>query len=296
MATIRIHGIPIDFGQNRRGVDMGPSAIRYAGLRARLHALGWHVTECGNVLVPDIHTTTAHQDDIPNAHNSTAIATVAHASARAMHDAIRADEIAIFLGGDHSCAIGTLVGSLQRPHLGVVWVDAHGDFNTPQTTPSGNVHGMVVSTVMGMCPAPLAFGSPTLHANQIVMIALRDLDGAERIALRASGILVFTMHDIDELGIATVMRRTLAHLANARTLHVSFDMDALDPAVAPGVGTPVSGGLSVREAHFIMEALCDDGRVRALDLVEVNPILDDHNRTAALAVDLAASLFGQRIL
>lgn len=295
MATIRIHGIPIDFGQNRRGVDMGPSAIRYADLTRRLQALGWQVDECGNVAVPDIQTST-HLNDIPNAHNSTAIATVAHASAAAMHAAIAADDIAVFLGGDHSCAIGTLVGSLQRPQLGVVWVDAHADFNTPQTTPSGNVHGMVVSSVMGMCPAPLAFDHPPLRADQIVMIAIRDLDHAERIALRASGILVFTMHDIDELGIATVMRRALTHLASAHTLHVSFDMDALDPTVAPGVGTPVSGGLSVREAHFVMETLCDDGRVRALDLVEINPILDQHNRTAALAVDLAASLFGQRIL
>lgn len=295
MATIRIHGIPIDFGQNRRGVDMGPSAIRYAGLSGRLAALGWHIHEYGNVVVPDIQTST-HADDTPQAHNSTAIATVAHASATAMRAAIAADEIAVFLGGDHSCAIGTIVGSLQRARLGVIWVDAHADFNTPHTTPSGNVHGMVVSSTMGMCPPPLHFPPPYLRADQIVMIAVRDLDSQERIALRQSGILVFTMRDIDELGIATVMHRTRNHLADADTLHVSFDMDALDPTVAPGVGTPVSGGLSIREAHFIMETLCDDGRVRALDLVEINPILDQLNRTAELAVDLAASLFGQRIL
>lgn len=295
MATLRIHGIPIDFGQSRRGVDMGPSAIRYAGLHTRLAALGWDIKECGNIAVPDIQIST-HADDLANAHNSTAIATVAHASAQAMRAAIHADDIAIFLGGDHSSAIGTIVGSLQRPRLGVVWVDAHGDFNTPHTSPSGNVHGMVVSTVMGMCPPPLHFSTPMLTAQQIVMIAIRDLDTAERHALRESGILVFTMRDIDELGIATVMRRSLDHLADAATLHVSFDMDALDPTVAPGVGTPVSGGLSMREAHFIMETLCDDGRVRALDLVEINPILDQFNQTAERAVDLAASLFGQRIL
>ena len=159
MATIRIHGIPIDFGQSRRGVDMGPSAIRYAGLSGRLAALGWHIHECGNVIVPDIQTST-HADDIPQAHNSTAIATVAHASATAMQAAIAADDIAVFLGGDHSCAIGTILGSLQRARLGVIWVDAHADFNTPHTTPSGNVHGMVVSSTMGMCPPPRQIPPP----------------------------------------------------------------------------------------------------------------------------------------
>lgn len=295
MSAIHLHGIPMDFGQNRRGVDMGPSALRYAGLVARLSAIGWRVHECGNIAIPDIHDS-IHPDDPANAHHATAIATVARACTAAMHRVIDADGIAVFLGGDHSCAIGTLAGSLRRPHLGVVWVDAHADFNTPTTTPSGNVHGMVVSSVMGMCPPPLRSVEPLLQPTQIVMIAIRDLDNGERHALRASGILVFTMRDIDELGIATVMQRTVAHLAYADAIHVSFDMDALDPTVAPGVGTPVSGGLSTREAHFIMESLCDDGRVRALDLVEVNPILDQYNRTAELAVALIASLFGQRIL
>ncbi len=290
---IRIHGIPMDIGQNRRGVDMGPSAIRYAGLQTRLETLGWAVRDYGNLSIPD-HS---NDDVLPNALNSAAVATVAQQAYAAMLDAVAADATSIFLGGDHSCAIGTLAGSLTRPgQTGFVWVDAHADFNTPDTSPSGNVHGMVVASVMGRCPAPLQIGDHILKPEHIVMIAIRDLDQQERIALRASGIQVFTMRDIDELGMATVIRRTQHVLAGCDALHVSFDMDSLDPSIAPGVGTPVSGGLSIREAHLIMELLADDGRVRALDLVEVNPILDQYNRTAELAVDLIGSLFGQRIL
>lgn len=292
---IAIHGIPMDIGQMRRGVDMGASAIRYAGLQARLQNLGWHVTDMGNISIPD----TGHHpsDDIPNAHNSTAVAEIAQQAYRAMQRTITNHQIAIFLGGDHSCAIGTLAGSITRPErTGVIWVDAHADFNTPSTSPSGSVHGMVVSSVMGMCPPPLQIGTTPLAPDQIVMIAIRDLDREERIALRQSGITVYTMRDIDEHGIATVMRRALEHLHDVAAIHVSFDMDSLDPTVAPGVGTPVSGGLSIREAHLIMEVLHDTQKVVALDLVEVNPILDQYNRTAELAVDLTSSLFGQRIL
>ena len=293
---IRIYGIPMDLGQRRRGVDMGPSAIRYAGLYERLSALGWLVRDHGNIAVPD-HQLLDHHNDIANAHNSTAVAQVAQASFAAMQATIHDHEIAIFLGGDHSCALGTLAGAHTRPEpIGVIWVDAHADFNTPATSPSGNVHGMVVSAALGLCPAPLQIGTSFIQAHQVVMIAIRDLDPAERMALRTSGILVITMRDIDEHGMAIMMRRALTHLHTAATIHVSFDMDALDPSIAPGVGTPVSGGLSIREAHLIMETLCDDGRVQSLDLVEVNPILDQFNHTATLAVDLTASLFGQRIL
>jgi arginase len=291
-SPIRIHGIPMDIGQSRRGVDMGPSAIRYAGLQGRLEALGWQVTDAGNIAVPEVAS-----DPIGNAHHSAGVATVAHHTFAAMQRCIAAEEIAVFLGGDHSCAIGTIAGSLTRPgRTGVIWVDAHADFNTPTTSPSGNVHGMVVSCVMGNCPEPLRIGPQRLHAPDIVMIAIRDLDPRERIALRDSGIKVFTMRDIDELGMAGVMRTTQQLLGDCQSLHVSFDMDSLDPSIAPGVGTPVSGGLSIREAHLIMELLADDGRVRALDIVEVNPILDQYNRTAELAVALTGSLFGQRIL
>lgn len=293
---IRIHGIPMDLGQRRRGVDMGPSAIRYAGLLERLTALGWQVSDHGNILVPDQHQLDT-PTDIPNAHNSGAVAHVAEASFAAMQFALKNNEIALFLGGDHSCAIGTMAGAHSgTKQLGIIWVDAHADFNTPHTSPSGNVHGMVVSSAMGLCPPPLKIGTSFIQAQQIVMIAIRDLDPAERIALRASGIMVITMRDIDEHGMAIMLSKGLNHLQNASAIHVSFDMDALDPSIAPGVGTPVSGGLSIREAHLIMETLCDDGRVQSLDLVEVNPILDQFNHTARLAVDLTASLFGQRIL
>lgn len=293
--SIAIHGIPMDIGQMRRGVDMGASAIRYAGLSARLDNLGWQVTDMGNIHIPD--TTHHPSDDLPNAHNSGAVAAIAHQAYRAMQQTIAQQQVAIFLGGDHSCAIGTLAGSITRPgRTGVIWVDAHADFNTPTTSPSGNVHGMVVSSVMGMCPPPLQIGTTRLSPDQIVMIAIRDLDRAERIALRQSGITVYTMRDIDEHGMATIMRNALTHLNDVDGIHVSFDMDSLDPTVAPGVGTPVSGGLSIREAHLIMELLHDSKKVVALDLVEVNPILDQFNRTAELAVDLTCSLFGQRIL
>ncbi len=294
-AQIRIHGLPMDIGQNRRGVDMGPSAIRYAGLADRLTALGYHVDDAGNIdTTAGTSTADAH---LANAHHAAGVAAIAAASYNAMQVDIAADAVAIFLGGDHSCALGTVAGSLTRPgRTGVLWVDAHADFNTPVTSPSGNVHGMVVASLMGMCPSPLRIGTDPLAASDIIMLAIRDLDREERSSLRASGITVYTMRDIDEQGIPAIMRRIQLQFSTCECLHVSFDMDSLDPSIAPGVGTPVSGGLSIREAHLIMELLCDDGRVRALDLVEVNPILDHLNRTAELAVDLTASLFGQRII
>lgn len=293
---IAIYGAPMDLGQKRRGVDMGPSAIRYAKLRPRLERLGLTVTDYGNVSVPGMEQVES-QDTDPKAHNAVAIAAVAAQIRQSVMSSIERDETAIILGGDHSVAMGTVSAALTRPgRVGVLWIDAHGDFNTPETTPSGNVHGMVVTSLMGRCPLPLIFGEKHLQPEQIVMIGIRDLDSQERVALRESHIPVMTMREIDENGIAAVTRNALATLGDVDSLHISFDMDSLDPTIAPGVGTPVPGGLSIREAHLLMEILCDDGRVRSLDLVEVNPILDEYNRTAELAVDLAASLFGQRII
>jgi arginase len=293
---IAIYGAPMDLGQKRRGVDMGPSAIRYANLRSRLERLGLTVTDYGNVPVPGMEQVESEDTD-PTAHNAVAIAAVAAQIRQSVMSSIERDETAIILGGDHSVAMGTVSAALTRPgRVGVLWIDAHGDFNTPETTPSGNVHGMVVTSLMGRCPPPLIFGEKRLQPEQIVMIAIRDLDSQERVALRESRIPVMTMREIDENGIAAVTHNALAILGDVDTLHISFDMDSLDPTIAPGVGTRVPGGLSIREAHLLMEILCDDGRVRSLDLVEVNPILDEYNRTAELAVDLAASLFGQRIL
>lgn len=293
---LRLYGVPIDLGQNRRGVDMGPSAIRYAGLQKRLEQLGLEVHDKGNIGAPGI-------EQVPDAPAETrmrqarAIAEVCRHVHAAMLDTIAAGERAVFLGGDHSIALGTVSAALCRPgRVGVIWVDTHADFNTPETTPSGSVHGMVVAALMGLCPPPLVIGECLLRPDQIVMIGIHDLDPEERIALRNSGIKVMTMRAIDENGMADVMRAALRVLGNVDAIHVSFDMDSLDPSIAPGVGTPVSGGLTIREAHLLMEMLADDERVCSLDLVEVNPILDHRNRTAEVAVDLAASLFGQQIL
>ena len=296
--TVCVYGVPMDLGQNRRGVDMGPSAIRYAGLQARLLNLGWDVRDCGNIHVPVSEAVVMEEyaDGYPAYHLS-AIARVAQDVYDAMRATIETDERAIFLGGDHSISLGSVAGALYRSEpVGVIWVDAHGDFNTPQTSHSGNIHGMVVSALCGLGPDALRVGERLLTADRIVYIGVRDLDAEERVALRESGITVRTMRDIDEHGMAQVMTSALEHLAGVSAIHVSFDMDSLDPTVAPGVGTPVPGGLSYREAHLVMEMLADDGRVRSLDLVEVNPILDNINSTARTAVEMAASLFGQRIL
>jgi arginase len=292
---IRIFGVPMDLGQNRRGVDMGPSAIRYAGLQKRLENLGLTIYDGGNISVPGLEEVKGTGEE--NAHHAGAIAAVNQRIYDAMLSVIAADETAVFLGGDHSIAMGTISAALTRAQrVGVLWIDTHGDFNTPITSPSGNVHGMVVASLMGLCPPPLQFGERRLRSSEIVMIGTRELDLEERLALRQSGIKVMTMRDIDENGMAEVVRASLRILGDVSTLHISFDMDSLDPTVAPGVGTPVSGGLTIREAHLLMEMLADDGRVRSLDLVEVNPILDEYNRTAQVAVELAASLFGQRII
>ncbi|MCB9450177.1 MAG: arginase [Anaerolineaceae bacterium] len=285
----------MDLGQNRRGVDMGPSAIRYAGLQSRLQRLGLTVVDKGNIHVRGMEEV----DLLPGeerAHHANAIAAVAHDVHDRMLETIQSGDAAIFMGGDHSMAIGTISAALERGSLGVVWVDAHGDFNTPETTPSGNVHGMVVAALMGLCPPPLVVGEHRLRPDQIVMIGIRDLDDEEREAIRRTGIKVITMSDIDKVGMADVVHATLRILGNVDHIHVSFDMDSLDPSVAPGVGTAVPGGLTYREAHLLMEMLADDGRVCSLDLVEVNPILDQGNCTGQMAVDLTASLFGQRII
>lgn len=293
---VRIYGVPMDLGQKRRGVDMGPSAIRYAGLKERLERIGLTVRDGGNLSVPIAEQIQQNPADV-RAYNATAIGDVCQNVHDVAFDALSAGERLICLGGDHSVSIGSVAAALERePDAGVLWVDAHGDFNTPQTTPSGNVHGMVVAALMGRCPPNLTIGSQRLRPEQVVMIAIRDLDTEERRELIASGIRVFTMRDIDEQGVASIAQQAMAHLKNAPVLHVSLDMDSMDPQVVRGVGTPVAGGLTFREAHLLMEMLADDGRVRSLDIVEVNPILDTRNETAKVAVDLASSLFGQRIL
>lgn len=295
-SVLRIFGVPMDLGQRRRGVDMGPSAIRYAGLSSRLERLGRTVRDGGNISAP-VAEQIDHTDDDGLMHNAEAVGTVCRAVHERMREVIAAGEIGVFLGGDHSMSLGTVSAALTRPErLGVLWIDAHGDFNTPLTSPSGNVHGMVVAALMGLCPPELTIGEARLQPDQIVYIGIRDLDDEEKKALTRTGIRVFTMREIDERGMATIMRDALVSLKDCQALHVSLDMDSLEPQIAPGVGTPVPGGLTYREAHLCMEMLADDGRVCSLDIVEVNPILDRENQTARLAVELSSSLFGQRIL
>lgn len=303
METIRIFGVPMDLGQTRRGVDMGPSAVRYAGLQERLERLGYEVHDGGNIIVPQpeqVREDSPKPQSVPleKARCLPEVTQVCQRIYEQTEACVNAHERVIFLGGDHSISIGTVAGIARRETVGLLWVDAHGDYNTPDSTPSGNIHGMSVATLLGKGAEELVnigYAGPKLRPDQVVMIGIRDLDGLERTRLRESGIMVFTMRQIDELGMATVIRMALDHLRNFKALHVSLDLDGLDPEVAPGVGTPVPGGLNYREAHLLMEILADSGKVRSLDIVEINPILDHQNITGKLAVELAASLFGQRI-
>lgn len=293
--TIRIIGVPIDLGQDQRGVDMGPSAIRYAGLSAALKALGYPLHDAGNLYVP-VRDALANQkqgDFLP------AIQQVCQMVYEAAAQAVAADEIPLFLGGDHSLAIGTIGGMTSREAAGVIWVDAHGDANRPQTSPSGNVHGMPLAALMGEgFPELVNVGRPgaKLEGKDVVMIGIRDLDEGERSWLRQSGIRVYTMRELDERGMSAVIRESLTALEHVSRIHVSLDMDSLDPTQAPGVGTPSSGGISYREAQLLMEIIADSDKLCSADIVEINPILDHENRTARMAVELAASLFGKSIL
>lgn len=304
LPAIRILGIPMDLGQERRGVDMGPSAVRYAGLFERLQQLGYQVEDAGNVPVPTRNERRVRQHawtelKCGGLRHLPEVVAACEAIYAVAKECAPTPEIPIFLGGDHSIAIGTVAGTASAGPLGLIWIDAHGDFNTPETSPSGNIHGMPLATLLGDgCEDLVNLGhpGPKLKPQEVAMIGVRDLDPQERERLAVSGIHVYTMRDVDELGMATVARRALSHLNHLSRLHVSLDMDALDPSVAPGVGTPVPGGLSYREAHLLMEILAESRRVASIDVVEINPILDDRNRTAEVAVKLVASLLGQRIL
>lgn len=292
---IRIIGVPIDLGQSRRGVDMGPSAIRYAGLFRRIQQIGYDVEDAGNIEV-DVRDTLSKKE------SPSYLKSVAHACEKVYEEAKNAmedDAIPVFLGGDHSISIGTIGGVTHKNPVGVIWIDAHGDFNVPRTSPSGNIHGMPVAVLTGKgIPKLINLGRKglKLRATDIVIIGVRDLDIEERLLLKESGITIFTMRDIDDQGVSSITRQALDMLSSLPQIHVSLDMDSLDPDEAPGVGTPVPGGLTYREAHLLMELLADDGRVRSMDVVEINPILDRKNHTAELAVELIASLLGQSIL
>ena len=299
---IRVIGVPLDLGQSRRGVDMGPSAVRVAGLEARLEALGHIVEDGGNVAVAIPEQKTEGQ---PNAKYLKEITATCTKHAELVLKTMEAGLVPLALGGDHSMAAGTVSGVAeyyrrQNQKIGLLWIDAHADINTPQSSPSGNVHGMPLAAILGLGPPELAniFNfSPKAKAENCVLVGVRDIDAIEKQNVRRAGVEVFTMRDIDERGMRTVMEEAL-RMAGQGTAgyHVSLDMDWVDPEDAPGVGTPVRGGATYREAHLAMEIIADHGRMLSLEIVEVNPVIDEHNRTANLAVELALSAFGKKIL
>ena len=292
----------MDLGAGRRGVDMGPSALRLAHLADALEALGHRVRDLGNVEVPVAETLAARAPHETGARYVEAIAAATEATRRALAG-VPDDRLPVLLGGDHAVSLGSVAETRARAATsggcGVLWIDAHGDLNTPGSSPSGNVHGMPLALLLGEGDARLlaACGdAPALRPADVVLVGVRSLDPGERALVRALGIRTFTMSDIDRRGIGAVTEEALSALAHVARLHVSLDADVLDPSVAPGVGTPVVGGLTYREAHLLMERIAVDGRLSSLDLVEVNPTLDAYNRTAQVMVELTASLLGKRIL
>jgi arginase len=300
---IRVIGVPLDLGQRRRGVDMGPSAMRVAGLDTKLEALGHEVEDVGNVSV-----TLPEHKGFGDAHSrylqeiTATCATLADEVLRTME----AEKTPLAIGGDHSIAAGSVSGVAeyyrkQEQQLGLIWIDAHSDINTPETSLSGNVHGMPLAAIVGLNglePLSQLYGwSPKVRPENCVLVGIRNVDLAEKENIRRAGIGVFTMRDIDERGMRTVMEEAL-RMAGRGTVgyHISLDMDWVDPEDAPGVGTRVPGGATYREAHLAMEIIADHGRMTSMDIVEVNPVIDEYNRTAELAVELASSAFGKKIL
>lgn len=302
MRAVDIVGVPLDLGAGRRGVDMGPSAFRIADVARRISALGYEVQDCGDIPVPipEIIDMTDNK-----ARYAKEIGEACESLYTRVRDCILSGRLPLSLGGDHSLAVGSIAGTAaamqkeKRP-FGVLWVDAHADMNTPESTLTGNVHGMPLACVLGKGPTELVSvggGGAKLDAERCAVVGLRNLDEREKDLVRHSGVHAFTMKDIDRRGMAAVMEEALSILCAAgAALHVSFDMDGVDPAVSPGVGTPVRGGLSYRESHLLMEMVADAQRLVALDVVEVNPILDTRNSTASLGVELILSALGKRIL
>jgi len=295
-SPVSIIGAPLDLGQSRRGVDMGPSAIRYAGLEERLTGIGLTVSDRGNVVAPEPEALAVHDE---RARYLPEILDACAALAALVEDCVRDDSRPLVLGGDHSIAMGTLGGLAAAAGQagGVIWIDAHGDLNTPETSPSGNVHGMPLAAALGEAGDVFASAAwPTPSLERAALVGVRSLDAAERELIGRLNAKVFTMSDIDRHGLERAVRESLEFLHDAAFLHVSLDLDAVDPMFAPGVGTPVPGGLSYREAHLTLELVSESGRLDSLELVEVNPILDRQNETGTLAVELAASALGARIL
>jgi len=299
---IAIIGAPLDLGAGRRGVDMGPSAMRVANINKRIAALGYEIEDLGNVPVEQPESLPEgprHAKYLPQ------IAATCQRLAVMVEQAAEEEKAPLVMGGDHSIAVGSVAGMARhfrkkKKRMGLLWIDAHADMNTPQTSPSGNVHGMPLACCIGLGPEELTklLGfSPKVHPRNVALVGLRDVDILERPHVRDSGVRAFTMRDIDERGLRAVMEQALGIVTDGTAgFHASLDMDYVDPQYAPGVGTPVRGGATYREAHLAMEMICDSGHMVSMDVVEVNPVIDEVNRTADLAVELVMSALGKKIL
>ena len=302
--NVAIIGVPMDFGQLLRGVDMGPAAVRYTGLIAKLRMLGHKVQDLGDIRIPirDCNTDICSDGQtlkIDKKKYVKEITKVCESIYTVGKQAIESDQFPLFIGGDHSIAVGTVAAVTEKEPSGLIWIDAHADFNTPKTSPSGNIHGMPLAILLGDGPSSLVNvgrpGAKVLPEN-VVLIGQRDLDSDEKKRLKKIGLTIFTMRDIDEQGINAIANKTLMKFVHLKRVHLTLDMDAIDPVEAPGVGTPVPGGITYREAHLLMESLADSGKLTSMDLVEINPILDEANKTAKLAVELTLSAMGKSIL
>ena len=300
---VNIIDVPIDLGADERGVSLGPTAIRMAGLEDKLQTLGFKIAEEPTypLFIPRRHAELGQQDT----KYLSSILEISLSLREKVYRSKKNGEFPIILGGDHSLALGSISGLSQyylekNQSLGVIWIDAHGDYNTPQTTPSGNLHGMPLAILNGLGDERFSQlvqpGKPVLEATKTVLFAIRDLDPGEKELIKSQPVTAITMMQVDQMGIDASLKIALQRLHTCDAIHVSFDIDSLDPSIAPGVGTPVLGGLTYREAHYIMETLSENKKVGSLDLVEVNPLLDHKNQTAKMAVELLGSLLGSRIL
>jgi arginase len=302
LSRIAIIGAPMDLGAGRRGVDMGPSALRLAGMNERIASVGYDVKDLGNVIVDQPESLPVGPQQ---ARYLPQIMQTCSRLADLVESAIKEGSTPLVLGGDHSIAIGTVTGMSRFLHkqgkkMGLIWIDAHADMNTPDSSPSGNVHGMPLACCIGIGPQELTHMSgyaPKVEPANVALVGLRDVDRAERPNVQRTGVQAFTMRTIDEQGLQAVIRKAIEIASNGTAgFHLSFDMDVVDPDEAPGVGTPVRGGLTYREAHLVMEMICDSGKMLSIEVVEVNPVLDEANRTAVLGVELVTSALGKRIL
>jgi len=294
---IEIIGIPIDLGADRRGVDMGPSAIRYAHLQGKLEALGYAVEDKGNIEVPIAEMCSIAE---PKLKYIDCIVPMSRRAAGAVATSIQSGSFPVVLGGDHSLSLGSIRGAAKFKKLGVIWVDAHADFNTDQTTPSGNIHGMPLAALCGLGDTRLTQvwdePVPVVDPKRVAIIGARDLDPGEKVNLREAGVMVMGMEQIDRLGMITTMEKAIERVSRETDgIYLSFDMDAMDPRHAPGVGTPVPAGLTQREAHLVCEVVGETGKLVGMDIVEVNSVLDIQNQTAVLAVEYVLSALGKRI-